>query len=165
MLGGTSGTSNGSRGSRSQSSAQASACCPRPKTAGTATRPGRPPATDFTAAARRPMSSARCAGSSKRRARCRALRLLRAAMPASSTATPATWLGRSEPPQTVSRPRLSAMAAGQKSLKPAIPATTSSSSGSQGRRAAACAAGTMATRRVPPMAVGTRRIGVSSVPA
>ena len=56
------------------------------------------------------------------------------------------------------------MAAGQKSLNPAGPATTSTSSGSQGRRAAACASGTMATRRVPPIAVGTRLIGVWSVP-
>ena len=57
------------------------------------------------------------------------------------------------------------MAAGQKSLNPAGPATTRTSSGSHGRRAAAWAAGTIATRRVPPMAVGTRRIGVSRFPA
>ena len=78
-------------------------------------------------------------------------------------ARPAT--GRSAPCHTDARSRLSATAAGQKSLNPAGPATTSSSSGSQGRSAAACASGTIATRRVPPIAVGTRRIGVSGVPA
>ena len=57
------------------------------------------------------------------------------------------------------------MAAGQKSLNPAGPAITRISSGSHGRSAAAWAAGTIATRRVPPMAVGTRRIGVSRFPA
>ena len=56
------------------------------------------------------------------------------------------------------------MAAGQKSLNPAGPAITRISSGSHGRRAAAWAAGTIATTRVPPMAVGTRRMGVSRFP-